>query len=198
MNKYGRGYNQFGSYANRGAYGDRGGFGYGSHNALGSYASGYRPPKSYNKGSQQAGYGTHGSYNNKKRLGSYGNPYKTYHGPGLQHLAKKPYDGYGSARYDEILGKGIVLGKYTFTDGKTYEKKDYDEVVVAGPGDKAYEEAWNIAKNNRHGQSKIYYDDDDNDYIGMDDVKYKQDITDTHALKSQIDLANAAKKAAKE
>ena len=34
-----------------------------------------------------------------------------------------------------------MLGKYSFTDGKTYEVTDYDEEVIAGPDDKAYKEA---------------------------------------------------------
>ena len=159
---------------------------------MGSYASGYRP-YSYNQGSRQAGYGAYGSYNNKKRVGSYGNPYQVYHGPGLAHLAYQPKDGYGSARYHEVLGKGVVIGKYSFTDGKTYEMKDYDEKVIAGPNDLAYKEALEIAKKNGYGTSELKWDDDKS-YIGIEHVKNKEAITDTYALKHQIDIVNAKKK----
>ena len=175
---------------------------------MNSYTSKYSPPTPYNKGAQQKGYGDYGSYNNKNRLGSYGNPYQAYHGPGLQHLSKQPYDGFGSARYHEVLGKGIVLGKYTFTDGRTYEVTDFDEKVIAGPDDKAYKQALAIAQMSGKGYSDIkfggYNGQDvnaqyvDEDYIGIEDVKEAEDIPDTYALKQKIDLVNAQKEKAKQ
>lgn len=166
---------------------------------MNSYTSKYAPPTPYNKGAQQQGYGSHGSYNNKNRVGSYGNPYQSYQGPGIQNLSAKPYDGYGSARYHEVLGKGVVLGKYTYTDGATYEKTDFDEKVIAGPDDKAYKEALAIAKNSGHGETDIDFGYGGyGNYVDIDDVRNKEDIPDTYALKAKIDHVNAEKKASGE
>ena len=47
-----------------------------------------------------------GDYKSKP-LGTFGNPYTKYTGPGLHYL------GNPTAKYNGILGKGVVLGKYT-------------------------------------------------------------------------------------
>ena len=65
------------------------------------------------------------SYSSKKpgTLGTYGNPYRAYYGPGITKETYKALNGRkivggkGSIVYDEKLGKGIVLGKFTRNGG---------------------------------------------------------------------------------
>lgn len=101
-----------------------------------------------------------------------------------------------------MLGKGVVLGKYTYTDGATYEVTDFNEEVIAGPDDKAYKEALAIAKNSGNGQTDINFgygaphggihgantghheQIGDGNYIDLKDVREQEDMPDTYALKA--------------
>ena len=83
---------------------------------------GYGGNYGYGKGKDRFG---RPSYSSKKEgtLGSYGNPYRAYYGPGITKdtykalNGRKIIGGKGAVVYDEKLGKGIVLGKFTRNGG---------------------------------------------------------------------------------
>ena len=52
---------------------------------------------------------------------------------------------FNGARYDPVLGKGIVLGKYSRTVGDTKKATDYDQKELAGPDSQMYKDALSLA-----------------------------------------------------
>jgi hypothetical protein len=83
---------------------------------------GYGGNHGYGKGKDRFGRPT---FSSKKEgtLGTYGNPYRAYYGPGITKNTYKALNGRkivggkGAVVYDEKLGKGIVLGKFTRNGG---------------------------------------------------------------------------------
>jgi len=57
------------------------------------------------------------------------------------------------------LGQGIVLGKYSFTDGGKKEVKNYDEYEI-DVSDKVYKDALDLAKASGLGYSVIDFSKD--------------------------------------
>jgi hypothetical protein len=55
-----------------------------------------------------------------------------------------------------VLGKGIVLGKYTKKLGDSKKVTDYDTKDIAGPDSQAYQDAYKIAMQSGHGASDIF------------------------------------------
>ena len=74
--------------------------------------------------------------------GSFGKPTVRYYGPGSGGLTAA--EKFNSV-YDPILGKGIVLGKYSRTTGGTKDITDYDKKEIAGPQSQAYKDALYLA-----------------------------------------------------
>jgi hypothetical protein len=59
-------------------------------------------------------------------------------------------------KYDPVLGKGIVLGKYTRTLGDSKKVTDYDEKEIAGPDSQAYKDAYQLALRSGKGETDIF------------------------------------------
>ena len=69
-----------------------------------------------------------------------------YYGPGATNLVHTP-----SAFVNHPqLGTGVVLGKYSFTDGGKKEVKNYDEREITVT-DKQYNDALDLAKESGRG-----------------------------------------------
>lgn len=67
--------------------------------------------------------------------------------------------GIGSKTYDPKLGYGIVVGKYSSTRGDTKSVTDFDEVEIATPGSKMYEDARQMALRSGKAFSQLNFDD---------------------------------------
>ena len=55
-----------------------------------------------------------------------------------------------------MLGKGIVLGKYTKKLGDSKKITDYDKKDIAGPDSQAYQDAYKIAQQSGRGETDIF------------------------------------------
>ena len=55
-----------------------------------------------------------------------------------------------------MLGKGIVLGKYTKKLGDSKKVSDYDIKDIAGPDSQAYQDAMKIAQQSGRGETDIF------------------------------------------
>lgn len=155
QSKYGVGYS---GQASRGGYqkgyGANGGRSYGGHGVSG-YQGGYRM-KGYHPGFSSLG----------KKVGTYGTPNVKYYGPGwdpkkrglsngkLSDLAYL-FSDYGPQKgdvvYDDKLGKGIVLGKYSKETAGDVKLVDYDRKVIE-QGSKAYRDAMAVAVSSDYWQ----------------------------------------------
>ena len=184
---YGRGYGvyggaRYGGQAYRAGYAGYGGQRYGGY--------GGRSPV---YGSKQGSYGYRGyqgQYRTKspyaldgyesKAIGTYGNPYTSYNGPGLNHLKQ------AATRWNPKLGRGIVLGKYSKSTGDQKRVTDYDNRVIAGPNSKMYKDALDLAIRSGKGASSVHYGPDD-----AAKVLIKEDIPDQTEFKKDIVVPDA-------
>ena len=86
------------------------------------HSVGYGGNYGYGKGADRHGRPS-GPHKKEGTLGTYGNPYRAYYGPGITKNTYKALNGRkiiggkGAIVYDEKLGKGIVLGKFTRNGG---------------------------------------------------------------------------------
>jgi len=151
---FGFGKSTFGGYHSLQPYQAFGGMGYGHGGG-----SGYERYGTMNKHA--------GDYANKA-LGTFGNPNTKYTGPGLQYLHNP------TARFDPILGKGIVLGKYTRSTGDTKRYTDYDHVEVAGPNSNLFKDALDLIKMN--GAQNVAIDS----FEDAEEAKIVEDIPEAY------------------
>ena len=165
---------KYGGYGLHGAIGG-GSFGFGKTNYSGYHS--VQPFKAFSGlGHGHGGYERYGSMNKhageygKKAVGTFGNPYTKYTGPGLHYLHNP------TARFDPILGKGIVLGKYTRSTGDTKRYTDYDHVEVAGPNSNLYKDALDLIKMN--GTQNVAIDS----FKDAEDAKIVEDIPEAYDI----------------
>jgi len=58
-------------------------------------------------------------------------------------------------RYDPILGKGVVIGRYSRTSGDTKKATDYDEKEIADKESQLYKDAMDLAQRSGLGETDI-------------------------------------------
>lgn len=58
-------------------------------------------------------------------------------------------------RYDPILGKGVVIGRYSRTSGDTKKVTDYDEKEIADKESQLYKDAMDLAQRSGLGETDI-------------------------------------------
>jgi len=58
-------------------------------------------------------------------------------------------------RYDPILGKGVVIGRYSRTSGDTKKASDYDEKEIADKDSQLYKDAMDLAQRSGMGETDI-------------------------------------------
>ncbi len=115
-----------------------------------------KAPARYNGAPQRGGY-RQDSYSADQRYyspnGRYGRPDVYYSGPGKAELAKQ----LKRIQYREHpeLGKGIVIGKFTRTNGGKKKIVDFHEEEIAGVGSQMYKDAVALAKRSGQGASNI-------------------------------------------
>lgn len=87
-----------------------------------------------------------------------------------------------------MLGKGIVLGKYTKKLGDSKKITDYDTKDIAGPDSQAYQDAYKIAIQSGAGASDIFLPPEE-----MIQAVVAEDVPHAPMLKSEISVPKAPK-----
>lgn len=96
-------------------------------------------------------------------------------------------------RYSPVLGKGIVLGKYSRTTGGDKRVVDYDEVELGGPDSEMYKDALDLAYRSGRGETDIRFPIN---YIPeAEDAKIAADTPDRSGFEQPIDVPTPAEAA---